>query len=302
MPTAAHTDARSALTVTRSTPSLRVELDQRRTEGLKVALVPTMGALHDGHLSLVELAAESGYAVCVSIFVNPSQFAPTEDLASYPRQEERDLALAAEAGATLAFCPTVNEVYPDGFSTTVTVDGPSRGLEGAIRPHHFAGVATVVCKLLLMVRPDRVVFGQKDAQQVAVIRRMMVDLHLDDIELVIGPTVREPDGLAMSSRNAYLSSDDRAAATVIVRALRAAERAADCGERDARRIEEAAVTVLASEPRCAPDYVTLVDSTLFEPVARLDASATLCVAARLGTTRLIDNINLTPPTHTQPED
>jgi pantoate--beta-alanine ligase len=302
MPTATHHYTQTALTVARSTRTLRDELDRLRALGAKIAFVPTMGALHEGHLSLVRRAAQDGHAVCLSIFVNPTQFAPTEDLASYPRDEACDLALAADAGATVAFCPTAGEVYPEGFATSVIVDGPSRGLEGAVRPHHFAGVATVVAKLLLTVRPDRVVFGQKDAQQVAVIRRMMADLHLDDIELVIGKTVREADGLAMSSRNAYLSADDRSAATVLIRALTKAEHAVRSGVVRGSEIEEAAMSTLAAEPRCAPDYVTLVDRASFAPLDRLDVPATLCIAARIGTTRLIDNITLDPPNQTQPED
>ncbi len=302
MPTATHHDALTAITVARSTASLRDELHQLRAEGAKVAFVPTMGALHEGHLSLVRRAAAQGYVVCVSIFVNPTQFAPSEDLASYPRHEEHDLGLAADAGACVAFCPAADEVYPDGFATTVSVDGPSRGLEGAIRPHHFAGVATVVAKLLSMVRPDRVVFGQKDAQQVAVIRRMMRDLHLDDIELVVGPTVREPDGLAMSSRNGYLSPEDRRAGTALVGALRAAQTLVRQGERQARAIERAAAAVLEAEPRCATDYTALVDTDRFEPIECLDAPATLCVAGRFGSTRLIDNMILDPANQSQPED
>ncbi len=189
----------------------------------------------------------------------------------------------------LVFAPDASEIYPAGFGTEITVAGPSAGLEGAARPHHFAGVATVVAKLLLAVRPDRAVFGQKDAQQVAVVRRLMTDLHLDDIELVVAPTTREPDGLAMSSRNAYLDAEDRAAAVALSRALAAAEGLAIEGERCAARLEEAARAVVAAEPRCALEYATVVDPLTFEPLTTIEGDALLVIAARVGPVRLIDN-------------
>ncbi|MDX6647696.1 MAG: pantoate--beta-alanine ligase, partial [Miltoncostaeaceae bacterium] len=269
-----------------------------RRSGRRLALVPTMGALHAGHLSLLRLAAAGDHAVALSIFVNPLQFGAGEDFQRYPRDEAADLALAEAEGAELAFVPDLHELYPEGFATTVTVDGPGgdrSGLEAAARPGHFAGVATVVAKLLLAVRPDRAVFGQKDAQQLAVVRRLVRDLHLDDIELVVGPTVREPDGLAMSSRNAYLGPEDRAAAAVLRRALDAAGRLAARGETDARWIEGAALAAMEAEPRCQPEYAALVDPDRFEPLERLDRSALLCVAARVGPARLIDNAPISPP-------
>ena len=267
-----------------------------RGEGRRVALVPTMGALHEGHLSLVDLAARDGHAVVMTLFVNAAQFGAGEDLTAYPRDEARDAALAAERGVDVLFAPGPEEVYPPGFATSVAVGGPSRGLEGAARPEHFGGVATVVAKLLLAARPDRAVFGQKDAQQVAVVRRLMADLHLDDVELAVGPTVREPDGLAMSSRNAYLGPADRAAAAALYRGLAAAAELAASGERDAAAVEAVARAVVDAEPRCALEYAAAVDPDGFVPLQTLDRPAVLAVAARVGPARLIDNIPLPTPT------
>ncbi len=279
-----------APTVVRTVTDLRTAVSSLRAHGRRVALVPTMGAFHDGHVSLMHLAAADGYAVVVSLFVNPTQFAPTEDLSAYPRDEVGDVARTVEAGVSCVFAPTVDEIYPDGFATTVGVAGPASVVEGASRPHHFAGVATVVAKLLVACRPDRVVFGQKDAQQVAVIRRVMNDLHLDDIELVVAPIVREADGLAMSSRNAYLSSTERAAATVLRRGLDAAVALAASGTANGREIEAAAHAVMTAEPLCLPEYATLVHPDTFAPITTLaDEPALLCVAARVGPSRLIDN-------------
>ena len=286
--------------VVRTVAELRDAVAALRATGRGVAVVPTMGAFHEGHLALMRLAGAEGHAVVVTLFVNPTQFAPTEDLSRYPRDEARDLELAAGAGVDLVFAPGPGEMYPDGFGTAITVAGPSAGLEGAARPEHFGGVATVVAKLLLAVRPDRAVFGQKDAQQVAVVRRLMTDLHLDDIAFVVGPTVREADGLAMSSRNAYLEPEDRAAATALHRALRAAHELALSGERDAARIEETAGAVIAAEPRCALDYATVVDRDTFQPIPTLEGDALLAIAARVGPVRLIDNTPL--PTHSRRAD
>lgn len=280
--------------VVRTVADLRDAVATLRDSGRRIGLVPTMGALHDGHLSLLRLAAADDHAVVMTLFVNPTQFAPTEDLSAYPRDEARDLALAGDAGAELVFAPDVAEIYPDGFGTTIAVDGPTRTLEGAARPDHFTGVATVVAKLLIAARPDRAVFGQKDAQQVAVIRRLVRDLHLDDVDLVIGPIVREPDGLAMSSRNAYLSADDRAAAIVLRRALDAAQAAVAGGARDPRAVEATARAVLDAEPRCTPDYASIVNPDTFAPAADFDGPTLMCVAARVGPARLIDNQPLTP--------
>lgn len=281
-------------TVIRTVRELRETLDAHRAEGRRIGFVPTMGAFHEGHLSLMRLAGEDDHRVVVSLFVNPTQFAPTEDLSAYPRDEERDLRLAAGAGAEIVFAPTVEEMYPAGFGTTVTVTGPTGILEGAARPDHFAGVATVVTKLLNMVRPDRVVFGQKDAQQVAVIRRLMIDLDFDDVELVIGPIVREDDGLAMSSRNAYLGSDERRAATVLRRALDMAEAAYAGGERHPHTLEAVAMATLRDEPVCEPEYAAVVDPHTFTLIDHeIDGPALLCLSARVGPARLIDNADLT---------
>lgn len=281
-------------TVVRTVADLRREVAARRENGRRVALVPTMGALHDGHMSLVRMAGDDEHAVVMSLFVNPTQFAPTEDLASYPRDEARDLRLAAQAGAELVFAPAAAEVYPQQFGTTITVEGPTHTLEGAARPHHFAGVATVVAKLLIAARPDRAVFGQKDAQQVAVIRRLVRDLHLDDIDLVVGPIVREADGLAMSSRNAYLDPEDRTAALTLRRALDAAVDAVAAGIDDPRRLEQIAWDVLGTEPRCAAEYARIVHPDTFAFVPDLDGPALMCVAGRVGPARLIDNQFLNP--------
>lgn len=281
------------ITVVRTRRALRDALAELRADGRNIGFVPTMGAFHEGHLSLMRLAGGQDHAVVVSLFVNPTQFAPSEDLSAYPRDEARDLALAAEAGAELVFAPGVEEIYPDGFGTTVTVDGPTRILEGATRPAHFSGVATVVAKLLNLVRPDRVVFGQKDAQQVAVVRRMMRDLDMDHVDLVVGPIVREPDGLAMSSRNVYLDPTERIAARVLRRALDEAQSAIDAGTRDPREAERIALAVLAAEPLAEPDYATIVDPHSFTVLETLAEPALLCLAARVGPARLIDNAHLT---------
>ena len=281
-------------TVVRTVADLRREVAALRGSGRRIALVPTMGALHDGHLSLLHMAADDDHAVVMSLFVNPTQFAPSDDLAAYPRDEAHDLHLAAQAGAELVFAPDAADVYPPGFGTTITVNGPARTLEGAARPDHFAGVATVVAKLLIAARPDRAVFGQKDAQQVAVIRRLVRDLHLDDIEVVVGPIVREVDGLAMSSRNAYLDPEDRTAAPALRRALDAAVDALAAGVDDPSRLERIASDVLAAEPRCTPEYARIVHPDTFAFVADLDGPALMCVAGRFGPARLIDNQFLNP--------
>lgn len=281
-------------TVVRTVADLRDAVAALRATGRSIALVPTMGALHDGHLSLLHLAGDGDHAAVMSLFVNPTQFAPTEDLAAYPRDEGRDLRLAAQAGAELVFAPHASEIYPDGFGTTITVNGPTRTLEGAARPDHFAGVATVVAKLLIAARPDRAVFGQKDAQQVAVIRRLVRDLHLDEIELVVGPIVRDAEGLAMSSRNAYLGPQDRAAALALRRALDAALDAVAAGVENPRHLEQIALDVLTAEPRCAPEYARIVHPDTFTFVNDLDGPALMCVCGRVGPARLIDNQFLNP--------
>jgi pantoate--beta-alanine ligase len=252
-----------------------------------VGLVPTMGAFHAGHHSLIRAARERCDTVVVSLFVNPAQFNEAADLAAYPRSEERDAAEAEELGADVLYAPAVEEVYPPGFATSVRVEGLSEVLEGAERgPGHFAGVCTVVTKLFNVVQPDLAFFGQKDAQQVAVLRRMVRDLDLP-VELAIMPTVREPDGLALSSRNVRLSPDERTRALSLSRALHAAETAAAGGERDARAIERAARGALNG---VEPEYLALVDPDSFQPITTVDGRVLVAVAARIGATRLIDNI------------
>jgi pantoate--beta-alanine ligase len=251
-----------------------------------VGLVPTMGAFHAGHHSLIRAARERCDTVVVSLFVNPAQFEEAADLEAYPRDEARDAAEAAALGADVLYAPSVEEVYPRGFSTTVRVEGLSDVLEGAERgAGHFAGVCTVVTKLFNVVQPDVAFFGQKDAQQVAVLRRMVRDLDVP-VELAVMPTVREPDGLALSSRNVRLSPDERTRALSLSRALRAAETAVAAGERDARAVERAARGALNG---VEPEYLALVDPDSFEPITTVDGRVLVAVAARIGATRLIDN-------------
>lgn len=270
---------------------LRSALLPFRRAGERIGLVPTMGALHDGHLSLVKLARERADRVVATVFVNPRQFGPAEDLSRYPRDLAGDAARLAEAGADLLFAPAVEEVYPDGFSTTVHVAGVSEGMEGARRPGHFDGVATVVARLLCLVLPDVAVFGAKDGQQVAVVRRLLLDLGLP-VELVVGETVREADGLALSSRNAYLTADDRRKAPALFASLRAARALFASGERDAARLLCAARSVLGAEPAFRLDALDLVDAESMRPVERVHRPAMLAAAAYLGSTRLIDNVIL----------
>ncbi len=259
-----------------------------RAGGARIAMVPTMGALHDGHMALVREAGARADAVVASIFVNPTQFGANEDLDAYPRQEAADAALLREAGVALLWAPTVAEMYPMGFATNVHVAGVSEGLCGAARPGHFDGVATVVTKLLGQVRPDVALFGEKDFQQLAVIRRVVADLNLR-VEIVGVPTERASDGLALSSRNAYLSDSERAAAVALPRALVQAAEAMRAGTPVATAL--AAVEAELTEAGFARiDYVSLCDADSLAPADSLDTPVRLLAAARLGTTRLIDNI------------
>jgi pantoate--beta-alanine ligase len=255
-----------------------------------LGLVPTMGWLHAGHRSLVARARAECASVAVSIFVNPRQFGDPADLERYPRSEARDLAICAEEGADLVWAPAVEDVYPPGFDTRVTVEALAAPLEGAARPGHFDGVVTVVAVLFGLVRPDRAYFGAKDAQQLRVIARMAADLGLTTV--VPCPTVREPDGLAMSSRNVHLSPAERAAAPVLYRALLAGQALHAAGERDAAAIRAAVRDVLATEPLARLEYVSLADDATLAELGRLDGPALLSLAARFGTTRLIDNVVL----------
>ena len=268
--------------------ALRGPRDQRQTVGL----VPTMGALHHGHRALIARARAGCDHVVVSLFVNPRQFDDAGDLAAYPRHEERDAALAVEAGADLLFAPAAEELYPPGFATTVCVRGPAEGLEGAHRgAAHFDGVATVVLKLLTIVGPDAAYFGQKDAQQLAVVRRLVEDLALP-VRIEAVPTVREPDGLALSSRNVRLRPDDRPRALALARALEAAQAAVATGERDPGAIAAAGRQAMAAV-QVEPEYLELVDPDTFAPLAAIDGQALVAVAARVGGVRLIDNEILT---------
>ncbi|MFN2389526.1 MAG: pantoate--beta-alanine ligase [Actinomycetota bacterium] len=266
---------------------LRESVRPRRRAGRSIGFVPTMGALHAGHLSLLRAARAGSDVVVLSIFVNPLQFGPADDLATYPRSERRDLERAEAEGVDVAFVPSVDEIYRDGATTTVSVGPLARVLEGASRPGHFDGVATVVAKLFHLVEPSRAFFGQKDAQQIAVIRRMTADLSFE-VETVVCPTVRSPDGLALSSRNAYLSSDERSRATVLWRALQAGGSALGAAGSPADAEVEMR-RVLATEPGARVDYARVVDPATFEP-ARRGTPALLVVAAWIGSTRLIDNL------------
>ncbi len=256
-----------------------------------LGLVPTMGFLHRGHLSLVERAlAECGTAAA-SIFVNPIQFGPHEDLGRYPRDLPRDLRLLEQAGASLVFVPDASEIYPPGFATRIEVGPVAEPLEGAVRPGHFAGVATVVAKLLNIVQPDRAYFGQKDAQQSAVIRQLVRDLDLP-VAVVVGDTVRDRDGLALSSRNSYLTPEQRARAPVLHRALLAADALFQAGERDAGALRDAVRVRLAPDAGLSVDYVSVADPDTMRELDRIGDRALLSLAVRLGRTRLIDNLLL----------
>jgi len=260
-----------------------------RREGRSIGLVPTMGALHAGHLSLVERARRENDVVVVSVFVNPIQFGPGEDFERYPRDFDRDSELLAMSGADAIYRPSVDAMYPPGATTRVRVHGVAEPLEGLARPGHFEGVATVVTKLFGAVQPDRAYFGQKDAQQVAVVKRLTRDLDLG-VEIVAAPTVREPDGLALSSRNAYLGPDERKAAASLGAALRSAAEAYASGERDPAALRAKLRARLDAEPLVSVDYAEVVDPETFRPPGRLAV-----IAARLGRTRLIDNHDLKEP-------
>jgi pantoate--beta-alanine ligase len=256
-----------------------------------LGLVPTMGYLHEGHIALVRRARAECASVGVSIFVNPTQFGPNEDLARYPRDLERDLGMLKDAGVDVIWAPEPKEVYPDGYQTYINVENVAVPLEGAVRPGHFRGVATVVAKLFNAFTPDRAYFGQKDAQQAAVIKRMARDLNFP-LEVVICPTVRERDGLAMSSRNTYLQPEERRAAIVLYGALSAARDAYENGERSADALRAAMRDYLAAEPRAQTEYVSAADPETRQELDRVDRDALLSMAVRIGKTRLIDNFIL----------
>jgi pantoate--beta-alanine ligase len=277
-----------------TTPSIlevRAACTATRALGGTVGLVPTMGFFHEGHLSLMRAARAAHDLVVVSLFVNPTQFGPNEDLDAYPRDLDKDTAAATDEGVDVLFTPTVAAMYPDGACTTVRVDALTEGLCGASRPGHFDGVTTIVTKLFAIAGECTAYFGRKDAQQLAVVRRMAADLDLP-VTVVGCPIVREPDGLAMSSRNAYLSADDRQRATVLVRSLRAASEAVLSGERDAAEIRRVLAAAFATEPAVRVDYAEVVDALDLRRVDCIEADTLIAVAAFVGKTRLIDNVTI----------
>ncbi len=269
---------------------MQARSDELRAQGKRIALVPTMGALHEGHLSLVKLAAQHGDVVVVSIFVNPTQFGPSEDFSKYPRELERDLQLCEQAGAAIVFAPSVDEIYPKGYSTYVVEEAVAKPLEGASRPAHFRGVTTVVAKLFNIVLPHAAIFGQKDAQQVAVLRKMALDLHLR-VEIVTAPTLRENEGLAMSSRNRYLSSGQRLEALAISQALDKAESMVAAGERRSDRLIAEATHILSQKRRVRVIYIAVVDKNTMEPARgeAIPGQHLMAIAAWVDEVRLIDN-------------
>jgi pantoate--beta-alanine ligase len=267
---------------------------QARAENHVIGFIPTMGALHEGHISLIRRAKADCSRVYASIFLNPAQFGPNEDLSKYPRTFEKDVEQLSAAGVDVLFAPDASEIYPPGFHTYITVEGLSEKLEGKSRPGHFRGVATVVLKLFEIVQPHFAYFGRKDAQQVRILQQMAHDLNLN-VEIVVCPIVREPDGLALSSRNTYLSSDERHAATALHRALQEAQRAISTGTLDAFQLQTIVSGLLSNEPLARADYVEIVDAETFEPVARIGARpAYVLLAVCVGKTRLIDNLLIEP--------
>ena len=266
---------------------------QARAESRIVGFVPTMGALHAGHTALVQRAKQDCAPVIASIFVNPKQFGPQEDFSKYPRTIEADSEKFSAAGVDTLFLPEVSEIYPNGFRTYVTVEDLSNRLEGRSRPGHFRGVATVVLKLLEIVQPNFAYFGRKDAQQVRIISQMARDLNLDT-EIVVCPIIREPDGLALSSRNAYLRAEERRAAIVLYRALEAAKTELTAGTRDSLHLQTVLRKILEAEPLAAVDYAEIVDADTFEPITRLARPCYIVLAVFIGKTRLIDNLYLEP--------
>jgi pantoate--beta-alanine ligase len=274
-----------------SVTDLRADITSARREGTRIGFVPTMGALHDGHLSLVERAREVSDLVVMSIFVNPLQFGPNEDFSRYPRPIEEDERLAEEAGVDLLFTPTVAEMYPEGRTVSVSAGDIASQWEGAVRPGHFDGVLTVVAKLFNLVQPDVAVFGRKDLQQSALVRAMVRDLDFP-LEIVVAPIIREPDGLALSSRNRYLNESDRADALVLSKALNAVAAAFESGETEAGTLEEIGNSMMNSVKAAATNYFAVVNRDTFQREKVAQKGSAVIVAAKFGTTRLIDNIIL----------
>ena len=274
--------------VVKTIAEVREQVKAWKAEGLRVGLVPTMGFLHEGHQSLIIKAVEENDRVVVSDFVNPTQFGPKEDLASYPRDIEHDAKLCEEAGADLIFHPEPEEMYAQDYCTFVDMDGLTKGLCGKTRPTHFRGVCSVVAKLFNIVAPDSAYFGQKDAQQLAVIRRMVRDLNFD-IRIVACPIIREEDGLAKSSRNTYLNAEERAAAVVLSRALNKGKALIESGEQSAAKVKDVIMEELCKEPLARVDYVEVVDADSIEPIKELKGNVLVAIAVYIGKTRLIDN-------------
>ncbi|MBQ6994955.1 MAG: pantoate--beta-alanine ligase [Lachnospiraceae bacterium] len=274
--------------VVKTIAEVREQVKAWKAEGLRVGLVPTMGFLHEGHQSLIIKAVEENDRVVVSDFVNPTQFGPKEDLASYPRDIEHDAKLCEEAGADLIFHPEPEEMYAQDYCTFVDMDGLTKGLCGKTRPTHFRGVCSVVAKLFNIVTPDSAYFGQKDAQQLAVIRRMVRDLNFD-IRIVACPIIREEDGLAKSSRNTYLNTEERAAAVVLSRALNKGKALIESGEQSAAKVKDVIMEELCKEPLARVDYVEVVDADSIEPIKELKGNVLVAIAVYIGKTRLIDN-------------
>lgn len=280
--------------IIRNVSEMQVTAARLRSSGKRISVVPTMGFLHEGHLSLVRLARQHGDVVITTIFVNPTQFGPSEDFHRYPRDFDRDTHLAVDAGTDYIFAPATEEMYREGHATYVNVERVTSYLEGKSRPGHFRGVATIVAKLFNVTRPHCAVFGQKDAQQVVVVKQMLQDLNFD-VEIVVGPIVREPDGLAMSSRNTYLTPQQRKEATVLFRSLTLANEKIRSGERRSEQVIRAMTDLIASTTSGAVDYVSVADGTTLEEVSTCEAGRPLLIslAVRFGNTRLIDNISLT---------
>lgn len=267
---------------------LRNQIKDWRSKNLSVALVPTMGYLHEGHMSLIKKAASENDKVVVSVFVNPIQFGPNEDYNSYPRDLDKDIETCKNAGAACVFAPTAEEMYPNGINTFVKVEKLTEGLCGAKRPGHFRGVCTVVSKLFNIVTPDRAYFGEKDAQQLAVIKKMVADLNFN-IKIVGCPIIREKDGLAKSSRNTYLSPAERKAALVLSRSLKKAKAVLSSGETDTKKIKDIIAIEIKNEPLAKADYIEVVDSLTLEPCDKISSEVLVAIAVYIGKTRLIDN-------------
>jgi pantoate--beta-alanine ligase len=275
--------------VVRGIGTMKAITRQAKARGQRIGFVPTMGALHEGHLSLVRRARQKADLVVVSIFVNPTQFGPHEDYDRYPRDLEGDIARLAQEDVDYVFTPAVQEIYPPGYATYVEVEGLSERLCGRSRPGHFRGVATVVLKLIAIISPDYAFFGQKDAQQAVIIRKMVEDLNLD-VEIIVCPIVREADGLAMSSRNRYLNAEERAAATILYKALQQAKQMIEAGTKSAEKVIQTMRAMIESQPHTRIDYVEIVEATTLEPLTTLTGECLIALAVFVGQARLIDNL------------